>query len=383
MPAEPAYRQCALGVLDTRDDPQMRFDERGICHYYHQYKAEEAARVGTPGEQKQRLEALRETILREEKGKRYDSLIGLSGGVDSSYVALLAAEFGLRPLCVHFDNGWNSELAVKNIENIVAKLGFDLFTYVVNWEEFRDLQRAYLQASVVDIEAVTDHAIFASHYLLARKHGIRHILSGTNVATEAVLPTHWIHPKGDPVNIRAIHRAHGTVPLRTYPFMGLKVKKLYQQIYGIRSHSLLDLVPYRKAEAKERIQKELGWRDYGGKHHESIWTRFYQGHILPEKFGIDKRKAHLSNLIYSGQMTKPQALEELRQPLYDPIQLAEDRELVLKKLGYTREEWDAILRQPPRPHAAYEVERPIYERKPWLKPLRPFVNLGLSLLQKR
>ncbi len=382
MSAETAYRQCALGVLDTRDDPRMRFDENGVCHYYHQYTAEEAARVGTPQQQKERLDRLLTELRAQGRGRRYDALIGLSGGVDSSYVALLAAEFGLRPLCVHFDNGWNSELAVKNIENIVAKLGFDLFTYVVNWEEFRDLQRAYLQASVVDIEAVTDHAIFASHYLLARKHGIRHILSGTNVATEAVLPPHWIHPKGDPVNIQAIHRAHGSVPLRTYPFMGLKVKKLYQQVYGIRSHSLLDLVPYRKAEAQRRIQAELGWRDYGGKHHESIWTRFYQGHILPVKFGIDKRKAHLSNLIYSGQMTKAEALVELAQPTYDPVRLAEDTELVLKKLGFTPGEWAEIMARPPRPHSAYEVERPVYDRWPWLRPLRPIVNLGLRLLQR-
>src|SRR5688572_6967859 len=234
------FRQCTVSVLDTGDDPEMRFDEQGRSHYYHEYHAAARANLRTGAEGRTSLERLADRIRDDGRDKPYDSIIGLSGGVDSTYVAWLAKDLGLRPLAVHFDNGWNSELAVQNIENIVGRLGFDLVTYVVDWEEFRDLQVAYLRASVVDIEVVTDHAIFATLYRLAAKHGIRHILSGTNIVTEQVLPPHWIYAKTDHVNIRAIHREFGAVPLRTYPFMDLKVKKLHQLVRGIRSHSILD-----------------------------------------------------------------------------------------------------------------------------------------------
>ena len=376
------YRQCKLGILDTRDDPAMRFDEHGVCHYYDDYLAQYREKVGSPEIQRDRLSALTAAIGKAGRGKRYDSLIGLSGGVDSTVVALQAKRLGFRPLCVHFDNGWNSELAVKNIENIVGRLGFDLITCVINWEEFRDLQLSYLKASVIDIEVITDHAIFASLYRLARKHGIRYILSGTNVVTEAVLPPGWIYNKVDHVNIRAIHRAFGSVPLKTYPFMDWRVKKLYQTVLGIRSVSLLDLIDYNKARAKEEITRELGWCDYGGKHYESIWTRFYQGYILPEKFGVDKRKAHLTNLIYSGQVTKEEALAELAQPAYEPGQLREDREFVLKKLGLSGEEWEELMARPVRRHAEFAAERSVYAAHPWLRPLKPLADLGRRVLKR-
>lgn len=257
-----AYRQCAFGLLDTNDDPEIRFDVAGVSHYYYDYRAEEDMRVGPPEQQEACLAMVLAQIKAARKNRKYDTIVGLSGGVDSTYIAHLAKEYGLNPLCVHFDNGWNSELAVKNIENIVSRLGFDLFTYVIDWNEFKDLQLAYLRASVIDIEVVTDHAIFATLYRLARKHGIRHILSGTNVVTESVLPRHWNYNKADHVNIRAIHREFGTRPLKTFPFMDLRVKKLYQMVYGVHSVSLLDLVPYHKAEVKKLIVENLGWRDY-------------------------------------------------------------------------------------------------------------------------
>jgi N-acetyl sugar amidotransferase len=360
----------------------MRFDEQGRSHYYHEYHAAARANLRTGEEGRTSLERLADRIRDDGRGKPYDSIVGLSGGVDSTYVAWLAKDLGLRPLAIHFDNSWNSELAVQNIENIVGRLGFDLVTYVVDWEEFRDLQVAYLRASVVDIEVVTDHAIFATLYRLAAKHGIRHILSGTNIVTEQVLPPHWIYAKTDHVNIRAIHREFGAVPLRTYPFMDLKVKKLHQLVRGIRSHSILDWADFNKKETKQLISRELGWKDYGGKHHESIFTRFYQGYILPEKFGIDKRKAHLSNLIFAGQMTRDEALRELGTPPYDPEALEADYEFVLKKLRLPAGEFEAIMAQPPRPHTAFEVERPIYTRYPVLKLLRRPVSLVTGLLQR-
>ncbi|ABK45582.1 ExsB family protein [Magnetococcus marinus MC-1] len=370
------YRQCSLSVLDTLDDPHMTFDAQGRCHYYHAYKRAEARDVKTGSEGETLLQNLAERIRADGRGKPYDCIMGLSGGVDSSYVAWQAHRLGLRPLAVHLDNGWNSELSVQNIEQIVTRLNMDLYTHVLDWNAFRDLQRAYLKASVIDIEVITDHAIFALLYRIAGKKGIKHILSGTNVVTEFVLPPHWIFNKGDHVNIQAIHKAYGTQPLVNYPFMDLRVKKWLQLVKQIRSHSILNWVPYHKAEVKQIIQQELGWRDYGGKHFESIFTRFYQGYILPTKFGVDKRKAHLSNLIFAGQLTKQAALKELESPPLSPRMVEEDRTFVIKKLGFSPEEFTQIMQTPPRPHSDFAMEQGIFTQYPALKPLRGLVNLA-------
>jgi N-acetyl sugar amidotransferase len=364
------YQQCTISVMDNIADPNITFDEKGICNYYYEYKAAEKDAVFTGLEGAKKLEEIAATIKKAGQGQQYDCIMGLSGGVDSTYIAMLAKKLGLRPLAVHFDNGWNSELAVQNIENIVNKLGIDLFTYVINWEEFKDLQIAYLKASVVDIEAITDHAIFATLYRLAGERKIKYILNGTNVHTEQTLPKTWVHPKADHINIKAIHKQYGTVPLKTFPFMDAKVKRYYQQMMGVQSVSILNLVEYNKKKVKDLIQKELGWRDYGGKHYESIWTRFYQGYILPTKFKIDKRKAHLSDLIFGGQMTKEEALEELKKPGYDEAQFKVDFEFVLKKFGFTREEFTALMNQPARSHYDFDYEMPVDQRYPLLKPVK-------------
>jgi N-acetyl sugar amidotransferase len=356
--------------MDTIADPDIVFDEQGICNYYFEYKKAYAEKVVQGEAGKKKLEAIAAEIRAAGQGKAYDCIMGLSGGVDSTYVAWLAKQLGLRPLAVHFDNGWNSELSVMNIENIVGRLGLDLHTYVINWDEFRDLQLAYLKASVVDIEAITDHAIFATLYRLAGEKNIKYILSGTNVQTENTLPKSWIFPKTDHINIQSIHKAYGTLPLKTFPFMDAKVKRYYQKVKGVTSISILNYVDYNKKAVKELIQRELGWRDYGGKHYESVWTRFYQGYILPAKFRIDKRKAHLSDLIFGGQMTKEEALAELEKPIYDPIQFKTDYEFVLKKLGLTDAEFKAIMALPPRSHYEFDYEKPIDERYPVLKPFK-------------
>jgi N-acetyl sugar amidotransferase len=373
--SQTTYQQCSISVMDTIADPDIRFDEKGICHYYYAYKKAEEQFIIKGEEGRRRLEEIASVIKKAGEGKPYDCIMGLSGGVDSTYVAWLAKELGLRPLAVHFDNGWNSELAVQNIEQIVSKLGLDLFTYVINWNEFRDLQIAYLKASVVDIEAITDHAIFAALYRLAGEKNIQYILSGTNVHMEQTLPKSWIHPKTDHINIKAIHKAFGTVPLKTFPFMDAKVKRYYQQVKKVTSVSVLNYVDYNKKEVKELITRELGWRDYGGKHYESIWTRFYQGYILPHKFKIDKRKAHLSDLIFAGQITKEQALEELKQPAYDPELFKVDYEFVLKKLGLTEQAFQQIMQTPPRSHYDFDYEKPIDQRYPLLKPIKKIYRL--------
>lgn len=328
------YQQCIQCVLDTNDDPNITFDEKGVCSFCRSYAEHEHEFIKTGREAQQELERIVAEIKKAGAGKKYDCIIGLSGGVDSTYLALKAKEFGLRPLAVHFDNGWNSELAVSNIENIVTRLGFDLHTHVIDWEEFRDLQIAFLKASVVDIEVVTDHAIFASLYQIAVANNIKYILSGVNYVTESVLPPSWVHDKRDHIHIRAINKQFGTRPLKKFPLFtsSLKIKSTW---HGIKSVGLLNYFPYIKADVKKTITEQLHWRDYGGKHYESVFTRFYQGYILPVKFGIDKRRAHLSNLICSGQITREEALAELAKPAYAEQQKTTDYDFVLKKFGFT------------------------------------------------
>jgi len=358
---EEGYQQCTLTVMDNIADPYIRFDENGICNYYYEYQdAKKDVLTGEEG--KAKLMKLADRIRQEGKGKRYDCLIGLSGGVDSTYVAYLVKELGLRPLAVHLDNGWDSELAVKNIENIITKLGFDLYTLVVNWEEFRDIQLSYLRASVVDIEVVSDHAIFATMYKLARQHHTGYIISGTNIVTEFIMPPGWLYQKMDFANLRDIHNRYGTIKLKTYPTFDFKKFIYYSAVLKLNPVSILNYVPYNKKEVKEIIKKELDWRDYGGKHYESIFTKFYQAYILPEKFRIDKRKAHLSTLICSGQMTREEALHELKEPLYNPSELKADKEYVLKKLGLSEQEFEKIMQIPPRRHEEFKMDRHLKQK---------------------
>lgn len=364
------YQQCSISVMDTISDPDIFFDKDGICNYYHEYKVEEH-KLFQDNKDGNKLSEIVEVIKKSGAKNKYDCITGVSGGVDSTYLALQAKKLGLRPLIVHFDNSWNSEIAVKNIENIISKLGFDLYTLVVDWEEFRDLQLAYLKASVVDIEAITDHAIMGTIYKLAAQNNIKYILSGNNLVTEYVLPGHWIFNKADHINIQAIHKVYGNRPLKTYPFYDNRAKHYYKKVKGIQTIQLLDFLHYDKREVKETIIKELNWKDYGGKHYESVFTRFYQGYILPVKFGIDKRKAHLSNLIFSNQMSKQTAMQILQQPIYDEKQLSEDYEFVLKKFGLNDEEFKRILNQPRREHTEFDYDKGFFKKHPYLQFLQP------------
>ena len=358
---DPKYKQCAKTVMDNIADPDIRFDKEGISNYVHDYEQTAKRGVFTGEAGIKKLEKLVTRIKKEGQGKRYDCLIGLSGGVDSTYVAYLAKQHGLRPLAVHLDNGWDSELAVKNVENIITRCGFDLYSLVVDWEEFKDIQLAYLKASVVDIEVVSDHAIFSTMYKLAKEHKTGYILSGTNIVTEYIMPPSWLYDKMDFANLKAIHAKYGKKKLRTYPFLDFKKFIYYSVILKLNPISILNYVPYNKKAVKEIIQKDLGWRDYGGKHYESQFTKFYQAYILPEKFHIDKRKAHLSTLICSGQITKAEALEELKKPLYEPLQLRSDKEYVLKKFGLPEQEFEKIMQLPIQKHTAFRSDRKLKE----------------------
>jgi N-acetyl sugar amidotransferase len=363
-------RLCSRCVLDTTD-PDIVFNEKGVCNYCDEFDEI----FGKIEHNQQDLDNLIAEIKTEGAGKEHNCLLGLSGGVDSSYLAYLAYENGLNPLIVHFDNGWNSELAVSNIQKIVDKLGFGLETYVIDWKEFRDLQRAFIKASVVDIEMLTDHAIFAAMYKIARQNKIKYILSGTNYATESGMPPSWTWSKRDLRNIKAIHKRFGEEKLKTFPTLG-KWKWLFLKYSGIGVTfvELLNYLDYKKSEAISILEKEFGWRYYGGKHYESIFTKFYQAYILPEKYGIDKRKAHLSSLIRNKEITRKEALEQLSLPLYTEQELVDDKRYVLKKLGFSEKEFDNIMKLPPCPHNFYPSSETLMN---YLRTLRgKLVNLS-------
>lgn len=361
------YRQCTACVMDSIADPGIRFDENGVCGYHAMYEEDAAAHILHGEAGRQMLEETFAAIRQSGAGRDYDCILGVSGGVDSTYLALLAKEHGLRPLLVHFDNSWNSETAIRNIECMVDRLGFDLYTYLMDWQEFAALQRAYLRASVVNIDVITDHAFLSVLYKLARKWKIRYVLAGTNLATEQLLPGAWAFDAGDPDNIRDIFSRYGDRPLsalRNYPFMNY-----YERMYLIRFQKLkfvapLNWIDYNYMAVKQRIAAELDWEDYPCKHYESVWTRIYQGYILPVKFHIDKRKAHLSNLIYSGQMTREEALEQLRKPIYDPGLLAGDIRYLCRKLDLSFSEFEDLMREPRREHNIFAVQRTFIQRYP-------------------
>lgn len=369
---DPNYRQCSLSVMDNIADPDITFDEKGICNYYFEYLEAEKQHVlkGEAGEKK--YNEIITKIKADGKGKKYDCILGVSGGVDSTYLAYLAKQSGLRVLCVHFDNGWNSELAVKNIQNIVEKCGFDLYTYVIDWEEFRDIQLAYFKANVIDIEAVTDIAIFSALDKICKEQQIRHIIDGRNVVTEITLPPSWICKNHS--NLRDIHRQFGSVKLKSYPLISPLRRRVLAKTKPFESWPLLNYVPYFKAKVKEKIIKELSWRDYGGKHYESVFTRFYQGYILPTKFKVDKRKAHLSNLIFSGQLTKDEAIKQLEEPIYPTEFFENDLNFVLKKLNLSAAQFEAYIQAPACPHANFEMSISLFDEYPILKPIRKIFN---------
>ncbi len=347
------YQICTRCILSTEDDFAIYFDEDGVCNHCHLYDRVVAERILPVPERDKYLQQLIDEIKLAGKGKKYDCVIGVSGGVDSTYVAYIVKQLGLRPLAVHCDNGWNSELAVSNISNILKKLEIDLLTHVINWEEFRNLQLAYLKASVIDVEATSDHAIFASLYEAANNYKIKYILSGENLPTEGILPESWIHNKNDLINIKAIFKKFGNGKLKTFPTLGFLKKWYFENVKGIKSIRILDQISYNKKEAKKIIAEELDWRDYEGKHYESIITRFYQSYILPKKFHVDKRRSHFSTMICSGQLSREDALVEISKPPIDAKRLEEDKTYVLKKFGLTESEFEKILSLPPKAHTDY------------------------------
>jgi len=335
--------------MDTTDS-DIIFNQSGICN--HCITAEKLLKSEPYSlkakEKEMKLRELISEIKESGKGKKYDCIIGLSGGVDSSFVAYKIVRLGLRPLAVHLDNGWDSELAVKNIENIVKKLDIDLYTYVIDWEEFKDLQLAFLKSSTPDSEIPTDHAIISILYKKAKKENIKYILAGSNLSTESIMPPLWSHGHYDWKYINNVNKKFGNKPLKTFPHFSIFEwyfnKKILKKVKWI---NILDYIDYVKKDAIQILENELNWKKYGEKHYESIYTRFFQGYILPNKFGFDKRKAHLSGLIISGQLSREEALNELKkEPYPNPELLEEDKEYFLNKFGMTNDEFNSFMSTP-------------------------------------
>jgi len=340
--------------MDNASDGDIQFDANGVCNHCARYDRLMKSVVSAGDESK--LNELVEAIKSSGRGKKYDSILGISGGTDSTYVAYLAKQLGLRPLAVSVDNGWDDPRAQSNVKNAVEKLGFDFCHYVLDAEEFKDLQLAFLKSPLAAIDMKTNHAILGVLFRKAGEHGVKYILSGSNVVTEGgVIVQATCHDKNDLTHIKAIHRKFGTRKLRTFPGLGLWGILYYYGIKRIKYVHLLDYVPYVKSQAQQILAREAGWQDYGGKHHESIWTRFYQTYILPRKFGFDKRRAHLSTLINSGQVTRAEALKEMEGPPCPPELLEQDKKTVLEKFGLTAEELEEIMNAPPKSHYEYKT----------------------------
>lgn len=354
------YQICTRCVMDT-SDKDINFDENGVCNHCRSYEEKLKKYVLTGKEAEKKLWEIAEKIKERGKTKKYDCLLGLSGGTDSTYVAYVVKKLGLRPLIVHLDNGWNSRTSVGNIKNIVKKLGFDLYTYVIDWDEFRELQLAYLRASVVDIEFLTDHAIKAILYKVASDRGIKEIITGTNIVTEGMMPKSWVYSKNDVSNLKDIVGKFSSVKIKTFPVMGFYKQLYYHFIKGIRTIQILNYVPYIKKDAKDILKKELGWVDYGDKHGESVFTSFYQKYILIKKFGIDKRRPHLSTLICAGQITREEAIKEIEKSPYTEQELKKEKEYVMKKFGINEKEFEDIMSLPVRSH--YEFKNQAFTRK--------------------
>lgn len=354
--------------MDT-SDPEIIFDENGVCNHCH--KMERLLKIFPLDETaKVKLNSIIEDIKRSGKNNKYDCLIGVSGGVDSTYMAYMVKELGLKPLAVHFDNGWNSELAVSNIKNTLKKLNIDLVTYVMDWEEFKDLQLSFLKASVSDAEVPTDFGIFATLFNTAKQHNIRYILGGSNLRTEGIMPSSWTYGVTDQKYVRSVHKIFGKVPLKAYPQLSMSRWLYYLKVKKISNVLLLNYMPYDKKEAMKIIEEKLEWRNYGGKHYESIYTRFFQSYILPRKFNIDKRKAHLSTLINSGQITREAALKEMNEDIYSKEKMNDDKDYVIKKFGFTEKEFEDIMNLPIKNHRDY----PSYF--PFIQSMKGIINIA-------
>jgi N-acetyl sugar amidotransferase len=349
---------CKRCVLDD-NVPDIEFNKKGVCNYCELHDRLSEA---FPNDQRGRkiLDEMFTRFKKEGEGREYDCVVGISGGVDSTYLIHLAKSYGLRPLAVHVDNGWNSEISVSNIRNSIEKLSVDLITYVIDWAEMKDVLKSFVKASFAWADGPTDVALVSALYKVAKENGVKNILVGNNFRTEGRQPTQWTHI--DARTIKYIHKKFGTIKkLKSYPNLSLIDIFKYEFVYGIKIVKPLYFLDYDKEEAKRLVTKEYGWKDYGGHHHESIFTRFIIGYWLPKKFGIDKRKVTFSAQIRSGLRDRDQALAELKELPYDKKKMGQDREYVIKKLGFSEVEFEDIMKLPNKTYKDFPSYSKLYK----------------------
>ena len=364
------FQVCSNCVMDTSDS-QISFDHKGFCDHCNTYFTKIFPFWHTDERGKRKFEDLVAKIKKEGQGKDFDCLMGMSGGIDSSYLLyVMTKEFGLRPLVFHVDAGWNSQIAVNNIEKLVDGLGLDLYTEVINWEEMKELQLAFFKSGVPHIDVPQDHAFFATMYKFASKHKIKYILTGGNYSTECVRnPLEWMYYQSDSIQLNDIFKKHGRGKLKEYPVTNILWHKVFlPHIKGIKLIRPLDFVPYDKEKAMQFLVDTYGYQKYPQKHFESRFTRFYEGYWLPERFGFDTRKVQYSSLILTNQMTREEALEKLKTPVYTEEQVKEDFEFVSNKLGITIEELKSYFNALKRTFKDYKSQENIY-------------NMGASVLR--
>jgi N-acetyl sugar amidotransferase len=373
------FQICTRCVMDTSDSA-ITFDERGVCDHCRTFD-EKIKPNWHPDERGEReLRDLVDQIKSFGKDREFDCIIGMSGGIDSSYLTYIATQFGLRPLVFHVDAGWNSQEAANNIEKLVDKLGLDLYTEVIDWDEMRDLQLAFFKSGVPHIDTPQDHAFFATMYKFAERHGIRYILTGANLSTECIRnPIEWMYYQSDSIQLKDIHRRFGVRPLVNFPTTSILRHKIWlPYVKRIRVVRPLNLVPYDKASAVKLLIEKFGWQPYPQKHFESRFTRFYEGYWLPRKFGFDTRKVQFSSLIVTGQMTREDALERLKTPALDDATVRQEFEYVANKLGITTNELQGYMDAPNKTYKDYRSQEAFY-----LLGARVMKALGLELGGKR
>jgi aminotransferase len=347
-----AYQICTKCVMDT-SDPNISFDGQGVCCHCANFEITQSKNWFRGEEGKKRTAILVEEIKKEGQGRDYDCIIGLSGGVDSAYLAYWGWQHGLRMIAVHVDAGWNTEMAVKNIENICKKLKIDLITEVIDWDDMRALQKGFFKSKVVNQDIPQDHAFFAALYKYSTANKVKYVLNGYNISSESALPLAWRGGNAiDVVHLKSIYKKYGDKNLKNYPFLPVWKLRLYYRVFSnLKIVSPLNLMDYNKKEALDILKKELDFIDYGGKHHESVLTRFQQSYFLPTVYGYEKRRAHLSSLIMSGQISREEAIYELSKPLYSSeVEKNNDIDYFIKKIGISRKEFDQIMSIPPDKH---------------------------------
>jgi N-acetyl sugar amidotransferase len=357
-----SYQVCSKCVMDTSDS-KIVFDLDGVCDHCNTFHNSVLPNWNTDEKGRQELSETVAKIKKAGKGKDFDCIIGMSGGIDSSYLTYIAKEqLGLRPLVFHVDAGWNSQEAVNNIEKLVDKLDLDLYTEVIDWEEMKDLQLAFFKSGVSHIDSPQDHAFFATMYKFAEKHNVKYILTGANLSTECIRnPLEWMYYQSDSIQLRDIHRQFGQHPLVSYPVTSIfRHKILLPYIKGIKVLRPLNNIPYIKDDAVKLLIEKFDWQPYPQKHFESRFTRFYEGYWLPRKFGFDTRLVQFSSLIVTGQMTRDEALEKLKKPAYSESTIEQDFEYIATKLGISVEELQGYMDAPNKSYKEYNSQAQIY-----------------------